>query len=304
VTRLLPLILVGLLAAGVAGGAVVVRGTAAGAGAPKTVRISDVTVDDQKIHLVNSLEGHPIFDIEGIAPGQEGDGTVTIGNTGSLASDLRLVTARIDDTAGPNGGELSDVLDLTVLDVTDPAAPRTVYQGDFREGQDVDAGSLAPGAQRRFKFVVEFPDGGAPASLTTGDNAYMNSQMQVDFTWTANGDEVPVQVAAPQRAPSQTIDIPLGAPSRSSRTCLSRRDFTIRVHAPRHDHLRSALVKVNGHKVKVRRRGTRLVAIVDLRRLPRTLVRVRIVARTTRGRRISEVRTYRTCLPKSPGARQ
>jgi hypothetical protein len=303
VSRLLPLILVGLMAVGVAGGSVVVRSSARSA-APRTVRISDVTVDDQKIHLVNSLEGHPIFDIEGIAPGQEGDGTVTIGNTGSLASSLHLVTTRIDDTAGPNGGELSDVLELSVVDVTDPAAPHTVYKGDFHEGQDVDAGTLAPGARRRFKFVVEFPDGGAPASPTTGDNAYMGSEMEVDFTWTANGDDVPVQVTAPQSqsAPSQTIDVPLG--SRSSRTCLSRRDFTIRLHAPPHSRLRSAQVKVNGHKVKVRRSGSRLVARVNLRRLPRGVVRVRIVARTTRGRRISDVRTYHTCIPKSRSARQ
>ena len=49
--------------------------------------------------------------------------------------------------------------------------------------------------------------------------------------------------------------------------------------------------------VRVRRRGRRLVATVDLRGRPKQVVRVRIVARTNRGRTLRSTRAYRTCTP-------
>jgi hypothetical protein len=87
----------------------------------------------------------------------------------------------------------------------------------------------------------------------------------------------------------------LGLPP--ARTCASRRNFQIRLRAPRGVRLRSATVFVGGRRARVLR-GSRLRAVVDLRGLPRGVVTVRIVARTVRGGRIERVRRYRTCVPR------
>jgi alpha-D-xyloside xylohydrolase len=87
----------------------------------------------------------------------------------------------------------------------------------------------------------------------------------------------------------------LGLPS--ARRCRSKRRFAIRIRRWHRRPLRSARVWVDGRRVRVRRRGGRLRAIVDLRGKPRGTYRVRIVAVTRGGRRVRATRTYRTCRP-------
>src|SRR4051794_16277761 len=84
----------------------------------------------------------------------------------------------------------------------------------------------------------------------------------------------------------------LGLPS--ARSCVSRRFFRIRVRGPRGQKLRSARVYLNGKRVKVRRGR----ATINLRGLPKGVARVKIVAVTTRGRRVAAVRRYQTCTAK------
>ena len=82
----------------------------------------------------------------------------------------------------------------------------------------------------------------------------------------------------------------------SPRACASRRRFAIRLRAPHGQRLRHATVFVNGRRVRVVR-GARLRAAVDLRGLPRGTFVVRVVAVTTRGRRLTDTRRYHTCIP-------
>jgi hypothetical protein len=98
---------------------------------------------------------------------------------------------------------------------------------------------------------------------------------------------------AGRRAPgaARVIELP------SSRRCVSRRRFRIRLHEPDGSRLVSALVRVNGRQVRAVR-GRRLTAAVDLRGLPRGRFRVSITVRTSAGRRITAARRYRTCTPK------
>src|SRR3954454_14852167 len=84
---------------------------------------------------------------------------------------------------------------------------------------------------------------------------------------------------------------------RSSSHCVSRRSFRVHVRAPKGARLRSASVYVNG-KRRATRRGRKLALPVNLRGLPRGVVRVRIVARTTTGKRVVAERRYRTCTAK------
>ena len=84
-----------------------------------------------------------------------------------------------------------------------------------------------------------------------------------------------------------------------SRTCRSRRSFTIRLRQPRNGRIKTVRVYVNGKRKRVRvRRGHRLRSRVNLRGLPRGRYTVRVVVTTTSGRRIVARRRYRTCIPR------
>ena len=99
------------------------------------------------------------------------------------------------------------------------------------------------------------------------------------------------------------VDLPLATPpAAGARRCVSRRNFSIRLREPRRGRLRSALVFVDGKRVRILR-GRRLRARVDLRGLPAGRYKVRIVAETTTGRRIVRERRYRTCA-RRPGSRR
>jgi len=79
--------------------------------------------------------------------------------------------------------------------------------------------------------------------------------------------------------------------------CVSRRSFRIHVKTIRGERVRSAVVRVNGKKVKTVR-GKRLSAPVNLVGLPKGKVTVKIVMRTASGRTVTDTRYYRTCVPK------
>jgi len=95
---------------------------------------------------------------------------------------------------------------------------------------------------------------------------------------------------------------PTGTPAPASRTCRSRRSFTIRLREPRRKKrlgkLKSARVTVNGKRVKVRRRNGRLTARVNLKGIKKTRVVVKVVSRTTKGRKFRDDRDFLTCTPK------
>ena len=99
-----------------------------------------------------------------------------------------LSTSNLVDTAGANGGKLSAVLTLKITDGTN-----TVYTGPINAVGTVQLPntflpSVFPwpaAAAHTYTFTVTFPDGGTPATATTGDNAYKGSSMTMQFDWTA-----------------------------------------------------------------------------------------------------------------------
>lgn len=80
------------------------------------------------------------------------------------------------------------------------------------------------------------------------------------------------------------------------RRCASRRRFTIRLRQ-RPAHVRRAKVWVDGKRVHVVRRGGRLRAVVNLQGLRKGRFTVRAIVVTKAGRRLTERRRYRTCVP-------
>ncbi len=99
----------------------------------------------------------------------------------------------------------------------------------------------------------------------------------------------PAPPAATQPAPVQVIT-----------QCRSRRRFTIRLRERGGRVVRSATVRVDGRKIAVKRRGRRLVAVIDLRGAAPGTYRAVIRARLKGGKRVRWVRSYRTCLGGHP----
>ena len=84
--------------------------------APRGAEEPRVELVDGTLALQNSLEGQAVFEVEGLAPGHSGSGTVTLSNAGTLAGDLSLAASDVSDTPGPVGGPLSAQLRLSVRD--------------------------------------------------------------------------------------------------------------------------------------------------------------------------------------------
>lgn len=157
-----------------------------------------------------------------------------------------------------------------------------------------------PYAPKELAYFVAPPGniGGSPAPLERSNYAMSKPAFNPDRgeIWYSDGNSgfYALKVARgvwPFEAASA-----VGLPS--ARRCASRRAFTIRLRAPRGARLRSATVKVEGKRVKVRVRGRRLTARVNLAGLRKGAAKVSVVARTTSGRVVRETRTYRTCTKR------
>jgi hypothetical protein len=93
----------------------------------------------------------------------------------------------------------------------------------------------------------------------------------------------------------------------SNKKCVSRRKFRIRIRQPGGIKIQTALVFLNGKKIRVLTRKVfqrkRRVANVDLRGLPKGVFKVRIVVLTTEGTTLRGTRKYRTCTKKRKSKR-
>jgi len=149
------------------------------------------------------------------------------------------------------------------------------------EGRAVDCfkelpatGSAGGAAQTRFPAFTGPPcdtpptgDGGGPPDTAQGD----------------------APAAVTVRVPNVTLP---------GRSCSSRRSLEIHLRAPRRDRIRHVTVTVNGHKVRDLRGRSLRRAPVDLRGLPRGVVRVKIRVRTAKGRESLYLKRYRTCTKR------
>ena len=108
----------------------------------------------------------------GSCPGQATSGTLTLGNTGEAAGLLVLARTSIHDQPGP----------VRRPAVGRPHAPdrgrqhrarqpREIFYGEVGGLERVALDALPGGAQRTYRFTVEFPDTGPGGA----DNAYMGA---------------------------------------------------------------------------------------------------------------------------------
>jgi hypothetical protein len=120
------------------------------------------------------------LNISHLVPGNHPQtGTVTLSNTGDADGVLSLSKAHVVNSSSPG---LSGVLDLDIVDQSDNS---TIYSGKLGNMPTIDAGSLAKGDSKSYKFTVTFPDGGVPSSDSSGDNVFQNQSVTVDYNWHA-----------------------------------------------------------------------------------------------------------------------
>ena len=137
-------------------------------------------------------------------------------------------------------------------------------------------------------------------------------RMPYDTSGAATPTPSPTATAAPAARPPAALPAPpaakpaakpsLGAVAilPSTRRCVSRRKFRIRLRHPRGARVTSAVVRLNGKRVATRR-GKRVTAPINLRGLPKGRFKVRITVKLADGRTVNGTRRYKTCTPRKRG---
>jgi hypothetical protein len=202
-------------------GAVAAVAAAAGRSDPSPPR-PVATVSSGSFDLESSRSGMPIFEANGIGPGDGASGTVAIANDGDEAGELTLGQHDVIDTPGAGGGLLSRGMSMRIREVSDPAEPRPVYDGALAPMPALELGPLEPGQSRAFEFDANLPDRGVPAGAAVGDNAFQGAALSVGYSWTAT--ELP---PAPSVAPQSTTP-PTGSPGASAGTTVQLTILRIR----------------------------------------------------------------------------
>lgn len=110
----------------------------------------------------------------------------------------------------------------------------------------------------------------------------------------------PTPAPAPGVAAASKPSVQQVAALPSTKRCVSRRHFRIRLRSPKGARITSATVKLRGRTVATRR-GRRITAPIDLRGLPKGRFTVSIRVVLDDGRVVTGTRAYRTCAPKRTG---
>ena len=168
-----------------------------------------------------------------------------------------------------------------------------------RDGTDIAGASSA-------QYVVQTGDVGhtldcrVTAANTAGPTSQLSSN-SVTPTAVPVTPPPPAATAPPKATPASTEPATIKASQvitlPSTKACVSRRSFRIRLRAPSGVTIASAAVFVNGKRVDVVK-GKRLSAPVDLKGLPKGRFSVKITVTTATGRKVTDTRRYRTCAPK------
>lgn len=136
------------------------------------------------LKIDNSLNGHAIFQLTGLAPGDMASGTVRLANLGGKPGDLGLQQLDVQNQPGANGGLLSNAVKLEITDVSGGNSV-PLFSGKLGQLNKQSIGAIGPGNARVFRFRASLPDTGIPPSPAGGDNAYKGSKLTMRYAWTA-----------------------------------------------------------------------------------------------------------------------
>jgi spore coat-associated protein N len=270
---------------------------------------AEVQAASGAVSISNSRAGQAVFSAAAMRPGEGVSGTVTIGNDGDHPGRFAVRAIGVQDVVGPNGGKLSERVELVLFDVTNVQHPVTVYAGTPAAFAQVDLGVLAPGHGREYLFAATLPDG--------ADNRFQGAALSLGFEWSAanvaNATPTPTPTPTPSTpvapaptpapvtpAPTPTTPTPtapvapadaVGLPAPT--TCVKGGRLTLRLKAPAGAKILSATVSVNG-RVKARLKGAKAAKPVSLRGLKKT-TKLTVSIKASNGRSYSASRTYKAC---------
>jgi hypothetical protein len=111
--------------------------------------------------FTNDKDGAIIVNAAGLRPGKSQAGTATLTIAGNVTGRYTLSRQSLSDL--PAGTQLSATLTLLVEDITGTAT--TLYNGTVAGFTSLSLGSLAPSAQKVYRFTVAFPLAGATPTL-------------------------------------------------------------------------------------------------------------------------------------------
>jgi hypothetical protein len=242
------------------------------------------------LSLSNSREGAAVLQAPNLRPGDQASGSVRVTNTGTLGATLTLA-ASVATPADQPSLLLAARLQLTVLDVTDPARPAIVYSGPLATMPATSLGALGAGTGRDFRFVASLPAGTAQS-----DNPLQGATIAVGFAWTAAAASpggtvtpAPTPAATPTPTPTPTATPTVTPPPVTSGTCAPRR---VRIRIRAHGHrIRRVTVKVGRAHAKRVRPRTRITVTVK----GSHAATVRVTATLDDGRRVVVRRRVRGC---------
>jgi hypothetical protein len=218
-------------------------------------------------------------------------------------------------------------IDPADLAVTLAASPSSIVAGG-RTTLTATVSNAGPGDAASAGFRLTLPAGAVPVSskptegrcnsgafaaaclfgtLSSGQAATATFVVQLSrvgrFSFTGNAaavvaDPVPgnnqatTSVESTRLTATDVIKLP------SSRTCVSKRKIRVRLRRPDGIAVERVKASVNGKIVK----SGRFTSVIKLKGLPRGTVRVKIVAETDAGRRLTAKRTYHTCQKRRRAA--
>ncbi len=221
--------------------------------------------------------GVPTADVTISAPTFENAASTT-GAPGELTLFFKLYDIKPDGTVVLAHRLISPV---RIADFSHPVhvdLPGIVHR--FAKGDRIALTIAASDAAYRGTNIV------GPVTVSTGDAAHPSVVT------------LPVAPAAKQRAVG-AAPLADAVPSNAVQPgCVDRRKFSFRVHQPKAGRVVKVVAYVNGKRVKSRR--ARRVSRVVLKRLPKGVFRVKIVATTNRKSRTISVRRYRGCKKSRP----
>ena len=140
----------------------------------------------------------PVFTASNVGPGALVEGKVTIANTGRGTGYFSLSQKDLTDAPGPNGGALSQHLQLEIRDVSNPSRPVPVYNGPFAGMGIRGLGFIEEGAERDYQFTAMLADSGG-ATPISGETALKGSSASARFVWRALDGAPPARPATPER---------------------------------------------------------------------------------------------------------
>jgi uncharacterized repeat protein (TIGR01451 family) len=249
-----------------------------------TLTKSVVDVDGGTVRAGDLLE----YTITAANGGDDTAQSVTVSDalpvqTSYVAGTTSVAGAAVTDAAGDDAGEVvAGTLTARLGDLAAGAQKSVTVRARIGEATPVGT-SVANTAAATYRAPVS----GSQLGAQSNEAALVVAEPQLLPT-------IPTPPPPPVVAPptfAQVVVLP------STRRCVSRRRFRIRLREPQGVKIVDARVFVNGKRVKVVR-GSRLRAPVDLRGLPKGRFKVEIRLRTADGKTIKGTRRYRTCTPK------